>query len=151
MKITKKQIRALRAAAGKVFDDDEDYHDWLANCFLGIVSTKDLSAREASQAIGLLRKSIGYEGNVYGSGRRGDATGFITHMQALKIRHLIAELGWGNAGKLKFIKRQTGRTCDIRMLRNYEATKVIVGLQRVLAGGDNDVYKRLNEMVPGEA
>jgi len=146
-KITKSQVRALRTAASKVFPNDELYHDWLMNNFK-VESTLELSNTQARRAIDLLAKETGFKSkrNYYGSGIKGQKAGPLTENQAKKIGALERLLGWERKQTLGFIRRQTGKLCDVQMLRNYEAQKVIVGMQRIAAGGDQKIYKQLNTM-----
>lgn len=152
--ITNKQIIALRTAAAKVFRDDEEYHMWLAQNFDGICSTKDLSSADARQAITLLRKTLNYSASgrfskVYtGQGKKGSAASMLTPDQAAKIGALCGLLGWHeNRGRLfGFIERQTGKKCDVQMLLNYEAQKLIIGMQKLIAGSDSELYRFLNTL-----
>jgi hypothetical protein len=145
--ISKDQIKALRTAAAKVFREESDYRDFLAQNFAGITSTKDLDMHEAGRAITLLRKHTGYKEPRFegqGTGKR------ITDSQARKIAALVATLGWTNKGLFQFIERQTGKKCDVPMLLKHEASKLIVGLQRVAAKGSRETYRKLNTTKPGD-
>lgn len=162
-KISKSQVKAIRTAASKLFGTCDcastalgtgslcDYHDWLAQNFDGIVSTLDLTFYQADEAIQALAKATGYETKrrrYSGSGKKGKAADWLTPKQANKIGILAALLDWEPKRVRGFLKRQTGRLCDVQMLRNYEAQKVITGMQKVIAGGDQDFYRILNSIEP---
>lgn len=160
--INKKQIIALRTAASKVFSDDE-FREFLAFNFDGVLSTKDLDSEQASVAITLLSNQIGYTGRdathrvstnkrAYGIGKKGRAAGRITQAQAEKINGLCELLGWEIDGKeiLRFVERQTGSMKSVSWLLNYQASKVIVGMQKVIAAGDKALYDFLNNLTSAD-
>ncbi|APF20370.1 hypothetical protein Calab_1480 [Caldithrix abyssi DSM 13497] len=135
---SKKQIKLIRALAAHHFYDDDDYHDWLFDQF-GKKSTKELTGHEAHEAIQLLsfRKApLRVDGGRHysGSGRAGDGRHFLTQAQANKIGALEYALGWsGNPFRLiGFIKKQTGKNKTVEMLSRSEASKVIIGLEKLL-------------------
>jgi len=146
-----KQISALRTAASKAFKgNNDDYYAWLSDTYR-VNSTKSLNFVQASEAITLLRKLCDYKDELRrysGSGKKGRAGSHLTQAQANKIDTLEILLGWHDdrARLLAFIKRQTGQNSAVQMLLNYQASKVIIGMQRILADGNKDVYKFLNTM-----
>ncbi len=95
-----------------------------------------MSSKQATIAIAALRRAVGYQGRKFheGAGKRGHVGGPLTQQQAQKIGALERELGWQNhPARLRgFIERQIGTRKAVEWLRNYEAQKVILGLERVL-------------------
>jgi hypothetical protein len=147
LKITNKQVIALRTAASKMFASDENYHDWLGTNF-GKFSTLQLTVNEAGEAIRLISKNYFNQKNRhYGTGKPG-LQQHLTQRQATKIGFLEKILGWENEpGRMTgFIQRQTGRLKAVEMLMNWEATKVIIGLQRIIAGKNKRLYDYLNTL-----
>ena len=137
-KISKAQVKTLRALASKAFPNDALYHEWLYAQF-GKESTLDLSTAMGHRAIQMLLpdwEKVETHGSA--SVRKGyypDGSGWANHLsdkQAKNIGGLAADLGWSMEGLLKFIKRQTGQDKTVEMLSGKEATKVIIGLKRVL-------------------
>lgn len=152
--ISKDQIKALRTAASKLWGQCDcseawtcQYHNWLAENFDGIASTKDLTQTQATLGISFLRKQINYQpkrSTYTGQGKRGRAAGRITPEQAQKIGALAQQLDWDDSAVRNFINRQTGQTMAVEWLREYQATKVIIGMQKILAHGDKQTYQELN-------
>jgi len=70
----------------------------------------------------------------------------ITPAQADRIDILQELLGWSDKGLLSFIQRQTSKNQAVDWLTGVQAGKVIVGMQRVLSGGDQALYKAINDM-----
>ena len=124
--ITRPQTRHLRALSRSVFPSDDLYHDWLLQQF-GKVSTKQLTRRDASMAIRLLKGDTSDRAYPIGSG----VAAHLTDRQARKIGALIAERGISGAGLDRIIKRQTGQDKGVEMLTRSEATKVIILLERM--------------------
>lgn len=134
----KKQIKAIRTLASRHFYNDDDYHDWLFEQFKKR-STKELNSYEASEAIQLLsfrKPPLRRDGGRYyrGMGRAGDGGVFITQAQADKIGALENAFGWsGDPFRLiGFIKKQTGKIKTVEMLSRSEASKVIIGLEKLM-------------------
>ena len=174
-KITKKQLTALRTAGNKVFGQCRckngslcDFHDWLATNFGGIISTRDLSSSDASQAIALLAHTTGYKyknkyfnrHKYYGAGQRRtrfdsaqreDSTDArrasrITQSEASKIAALEIVLGWDEKRTRGFIFRQLSKHAAVAMLTAHDANSVVIGMQRVAANGNDDLYRFLNTL-----
>jgi len=134
--ITKPQIKKLRVLASKAFPNDDLYHEWLATQFKDMEtgkpaeSTKRISSQAAHYAIQMLLPEHERKNSKYYP--RG--SGYSNHLsdsQAKNIGGLAADLGWTPDGLLKFIQRQTGKNKTVEMLSGKEATKVIIGLERV--------------------
>lgn len=156
--INKGQIKALRTIASKIFPGDEEYRAWLYQRY-EVESTKDISFHQANDALDALNKELNPnrkpQKRYYGSGRKAANRRTNNHLhksQAEKIGALEKLLSWDNdkTRLLGFITRQTGHNKAVQMLTPGEATKVIVGMQRIAANGDKGIYKMLNEMKPGE-
>jgi len=88
----------------------------------------------------------------YGKGRAGFQH-HITPGQAERIAILEGLLGWNSVRTTGFIKRMTRENKAVQMLMNYQASKIIVGMQRILSeliatsiGDKKEAYKMLNEM-----
>jgi len=135
-----------------LFDDDEQYRDWLEDNF-GVRSSTDrrFTTRKASEAIGLMSR---LEGNTSlphpakmdeelssrrekkyryrGTGKGGSAAGHLTQSQADEIGRLQDALGWNTARLTGFIRRQTKKFCTPEMLLSHEASRVISGMRAVL-------------------
>jgi len=121
-------------------DDRKAYEDILTN-YYGAESCKDLSVAEASDFIDRL-KTI-QEGKPMPPIHRGRL--WASDAQIRKIDALVTLLGWDEEKRLNgFIKRQTKRNKTKLMLTGGEATKVLIGLQRIAAKGDNELYNWLN-------
>jgi len=147
--INKKQVKKIRTVASKVFADDGEYHEWLKSNY-GIKSTLDLGFYEAIEAINLLEGDTSFVARQ----RKNDPNKWrISKSQALRISVLEDLLGWANepARLLKFIDRQVKHPGkNITDLSKQEARKVIIGMQRILSRGSQDVYDWINKMNNGE-
>jgi hypothetical protein len=83
----------------------------------------------------------------YGSGvKDGMKSSRITFEQAKKIGVLASMLGWDETRLIGFIRRQTGEVKAVEWLMKYQASKVITGMQRIIAGKDEKKYRELNQM-----
>jgi len=141
-KINKNQVKKLRTVASKIFEDDQEYHDWLKTNYK-VKSTLGLGFYEAIEAINLLEGNTTFVARNYR----------ISRKQGLRISILENLLGWDNEPQrlLKFVDRQVktpGKNID--QIRKDEAGKVIIGLQRILSRGSQDVYDWLNKMTNDE-
>jgi hypothetical protein len=144
---TKGQLKVIHIYRRKVFGDDSEYRYWLNENF-GVNSTKDLNKRDASECIQLLSGSGTHsrrKSKYHGSGIVGYQRN-LTQPQADRIEALEIMLGWTGMNTTQFIKKQIGALKDVSWLMNHEAVKVIVGMQRILSGGDEGEYKRINSM-----
>lgn len=139
--ITKAQVKKLRTVASKVFETDEDYRDALR--FYGCDSTVLLTKDQASDFISRLEGKQPPKRSYKGTGKRGRQQ-HLTPAQAERIEILESLLGWNRTRTNGFIKRQVRHFKAVEMLMNYEAVKVITGMQRIIANGDKDVYRTIN-------
>jgi hypothetical protein len=139
--ITTKQIKLLRVLAAKTFPDDQLYHDWLYEQFF-VNSTKELRQVQANAAIKFLlgqSKVVRHaepESKIKsGTGTAGDGQAYLTGRQSWKIGELVKALGWADEpSRLEgFLTRQTGgKVTTLRMLSRSEASKTIMGLEKIL-------------------
>ena len=112
--------------------------------------TNDLTKQEAAELITKLSAMTGFKqqkkqtSKYQGHGRRGSQI-HLSDIQAERIAILEDKLGWNEARTAGFITRQTGKAAAVRMLMNYEAVKVIVGMTRILAGGNRALFLGLNK------
>lgn len=145
MKDIDKKRKRFHALKNKVFGkDDALYRDFLSTNFGGKASFKNLTAQEIGEAITMLAKMSGEK--VYtASGKRGSQR-FLTPGQEERIDILKGLLGWTGAGVLGFVSKQTKQNKAVRWLMNYEASKVVLGMQKVLANGDTDEFKYINKL-----
>jgi len=153
--ITKNQIRAVRTLASRVFPSDDDYRSMLGT--IGVESTRQLSFEQAKGIIAQLSKRVGtnpchserseesHPKKYYGTGKRGSQR-HLTASQAERIGILADALGWDDARLHGFLKKQLNKNTAVQMLMNFEAVKVIVGLERILADGNRKYYLQLNKM-----
>lgn len=154
MYATKKQITVIKALSSKIYDDDKDYRFALSG--YGVDSCKKLSITQASDFISklslhnssktqqpaVLTPTAGTA--VYkGTGKRGRQR-HLTAAQAERISILEKLLGWDKNRTIGFIKKQTNKNKSVEMLMNYEAGKVIVGMQMILVNSDKEKYKTIN-------
>jgi hypothetical protein len=136
------QLKAIHTASRRIFNTDDDYRSWLFDNY-GVFSASNLKMGEASQAIGLLQKITGYKSKFTYTPKR---PGRITVYQINRIVSLTILLDWHKQTFRidGFIKRQTGKSTTVKMLTSHEAQKIIIGLQRIIANGSDDIYRYLN-------
>lgn len=133
--ISKRQIKAIRTLKHKLGLADDTYKSMLLG--YGHESCTEFSNGEAGDLIrklsDLLPKDSWREsGKSYGTGDRGGQR-HLTQLQAERIDFLQNLLGWERSSTVAFVIRQLGAIKGVAMLMNYEAVKVITGMQRVLA------------------
>jgi hypothetical protein len=155
MEITKNQIKAVRTLASRIFPSDDDYRSMLAT--MNVTSTKDLSFAQAKILIGKLAEIAkkknchsrmplsGIQKKYYGTGKCGQQR-HLTAAQAERIEILVEALSWNDARLRGFLKRQLNKNTAIQMLMNYEAVKVIVGLEKILSDGNREYYLKINKL-----
>lgn len=157
--LSRGKVIAISILAKDVFSDDETFRIALAG--YGVSSKKDLTERQGSRLIAQLHQvkgdskfkggkrkpaqQNGGQGSYAGHGKRGSQAR-ITFEQGERIGILKNILGWTDNGMYKFVKRQIKRDTGVEMLRNYEASKVIVGMQIVLASNILTDSKVINKM-----
>lgn len=137
--LTTKQLIAIQTLRSKLRLDPNTYQQMLSG--YAVSSSKELSTGQAGHLITALSASLGgYRvrqnapfKKYYGTGKRG-VVRHITQLQADRIDLLSEFLEWSKVSVLTFILRQTKKVKAVQMLTNTEASKVIVGMQRVFAG-----------------
>ena len=164
MEVTKRQIKALQTASGKIFSSDTERRDWLEENY-GVRSFKDLDAVKAGELIKKLdKRKPGTHTNTSkgggcpssapsyaGKGKRGQQK-HLTEAQAERIRLMEYLLGWDKNRTCGFIYKQINRNKvvnvfkSVEMLMNYEAVKVIVGMEKIGCGKLGLDYETLNKM-----
>ena len=156
--ITKGQVKAIKTAQKHVFKSDEDYRFTLSQNF-GVNSCTALTYYQAQDLIKRLAKLTNYNtnsgsgrptsagvssSNYRGRGKRGTQK-HLTQLQADRITLMEKLLGWKPESTTKFIKRQTGNLTGVQMLMNWQAVKVIVGMQRILSENLGVDYSSINK------
>ena len=141
------QIQMIHTVRRAMWGDNREPYEQLLGGVYGAGSCKDLSYGEANDFINRL-KAI-QKGDPKPLKVRGGL--WATVGQVHKIDALAWMLGWeGDENRLNgFIKKQTGRNKNKWMLTGREATKIIIGLQRWISGGDGATYYWLNSAMPG--
>lgn len=125
-----------------IWGDDRTHYEDMLKKFYGAGSSSDLSYREKLDFIDRL-KAI-EEGKPMPSIDRQSGP-WANEWAINKIDALCAVLGWDNEQRLNgWIKRQTGKLKTKRMLTKKEATKVIIGLIKMIAGDNRELYQWLN-------
>lgn len=137
--ITTGRIKTLHVCANNVIkatgvwnNMEELKQDWLYPTYK-VTSTKELTIAQADEAIQALRDMI------------GDNKARITYPQSQKIYALQALLAMPKEHLWNFMLRQLGGRRSVSMLTKQEASKVIVGLQRIFCAGDQKLYNKLNQ------
>jgi len=153
---SKGQLASIHILKAKIFSEKE-YRNALMDIF-GVESSKALTFYQASDFIKKLTnladsnshsgvaspKSAGVP-SYYGKGRKGTQR-HLTNAQAERIELLQNLLSWANGSVTKFIARQTKKNTAVPMLMNYQAVKVIVGMQKIYSERSNVAYEKLNKM-----
>jgi hypothetical protein len=171
------QVKAIHTLVTTLGIDDKEYREMLDG--YGVVTSKKLSFGQAGDFITKLSTLVrvdaarkqytprpagtplkGETVKVYGTGERNDITKKnLTDEQADRIEILRLLLNWDTMRLSGFLYRQTGELRAIQMLMNYQATKVITGMTKVLACSlkspvpsgtppleKGDIYRELNNM-----
>lgn len=130
MNIQKRTIKRLRTVASKVFGDDEQYYQFIGTNYQ-VDSTLDLTEEQAEEAISILDRELKARKRAE-HGRRDPK--MISQNQKEYIEGLFKELGWAEGPRWwGFIAKQTGKKSTLNMLTRRDASKVIVGLERMVA------------------
>src|ERR1035437_8076532 len=134
-RISKGQIKAIQTLKHKLGLADDTYKSMLGG--YGHESCTEFSNGEAGDLIRKLSSLLPMDnwresGKSYGTGERGGQR-HLTQLQAERIDMLEKLLGWQRSSTVAFVIRQLGAIKGVAMLMNYEAVKVIIGMQRVLA------------------
>lgn len=145
--ITKDQIKAYKTLINKLKIDKETELSMLER--YKVNSCKFLSRSDAIWLIKELSKRVNEPKKNIGKGQRGSQM-HLTDLQAERIILLQKLLGYHDAGFQSFIHRQVGKLKSVSMLMNYEASKVIVGMERVFAGKNRQLFLSLNKMSNAE-
>lgn len=114
-----------------IFANKEEFKDWMEGQGYPR-STRELTVRQFDQVMKQMNQ-------LFRSGR-----GFITHAQKQKLRALRELIGMDKPRFWGFVKHQFGIKKAERMLLSHEATSLITGLQKWIAGGDQHLYNELN-------
>ena len=66
----------------------------------------------------------------------------------MRIALLEKFLGWDNNPQrlFEFIKRQISQDKKVSQLSKFEAGKIIIGMQKILACGSKDIYDWINDL-----
>lgn len=136
--ITPGRIKTLFTLGNKIingiglyFDIDQFKEEFLYANY-GVSSTKQLTVAQADDAIKRMQDVL------------GDDKNRISFGQKQKIEALQALLGMNQKSLWTFIRKQTGFNRSVTMLDKRQACMVIVGLQRIYAESNNELYQRLN-------
>lgn len=168
MEITKRQIKALQTASRKIFSSVEERRDWLENNY-GVRSFTNLSIDKADELIKKLTRIQTHTSKngggspppapslnrPIGKGKPGSQR-HLTLGQAERIRLLGELLRWDFNGLISFIKRQINKNKEtvilksVEMLMNYEAVKVIIGMEKIACVKYGFEYEVLNKMQNSE-
>lgn len=132
MPISKRTIKRIRTVASKLENAQPEfnYYEYIAMHY-SVDSTLELTEVQAEDAIQAMDRELKAIKRAKQPDRK---PGFITPRQKEYLEGLFDDLGWTNVNRqIGFINKQIGRKCTVDMLRNREASKVISGLERVLA------------------
>jgi hypothetical protein len=140
--VTKEQLKFIHILRRKKFQADQDYRNFLVDNF-DVESTKQLSVSEADECIKLLKGEETPERKYFGAGNKGSQR-FLTQKQADRIEALETLLEWDTDQTRGLIERNTKAKKSVDMLFGYEASQLIIAMQKILAEGDEEVYKELN-------
>jgi len=164
--ISTKQIMAIKTLQSKLQMNDDGYHAALWE-FAEAGSCTELSKSQATKFISDLSNKLnktapysstpqspaspgGAPSRYTGNGKNGRSK-HLTPARANRIEILEDLLGWTGEEKLtKFIKRQVARLrpenilVHVNMLSNKEASKVIIGMQRVFCDDRKLDYEKIN-------
>lgn len=133
----KEQLKRLWANGRVVFGDEGEFRDWLEANF-GKRSTRALSKTQAMEAISLLETGAMPDKKYYP--KKKD----ISRAQMERIAILEKLLGWNDDRLFGFIKKQVKKG-NISDLTIGEGRKVIIGMQKILAG-NKTAYKYINSL-----
>lgn len=136
---TKKQRQKIAIMRKQAFQDEDSYRGFLQKRY-GVRSCTEISKYEAIDCIDVLEHLV--KGKLLPPQRRRFP--FLSHAQYNKLQALVDFMEWNEERINGFIQRQTGKQKTIDMLTGREATKVIVGMQKIYAAGDRSIYNRLN-------
>ncbi len=161
--ITKKQIKAIKTISKIVFSNDDEYRAALSgygvksctemtftqagvliNDLTNLADSKTHSGRVRPSSAGVPSPSVQKQKKYYGSGKRGYKR-HLTKLQAERIKILEGLLKWNKDTTVKFIGKQTKNLSSVEMLMNWQAVKVIIGMQRILSINSKIEYSVIND------
>lgn len=132
----------------QIWGEDRTHYEDMLGKFYGAGSSSDLSYREKLDFIDRLKAIRDGEKQPPINRRKGP---WANKWAIKKIAALVKVLGWDGDQRLNgFIKRQTGKSKTAWMLTKDEATKVIIGLMKMISKGNRALYNWLNS-VSGDA
>ena len=99
------------------------WEDWLGVRF-GVSSCKELNEKELGNILDIFAGKCKDRDYVFRSGT-------LSKAQSLKIYAIMREKKFGVKGREDFIKRQIGEYKPIYLLTKDEASKIIIGLERL--------------------
>lgn len=153
LKITVDQIKTIHILKSKLKISHSEYESILSG--YKVETSKDLLLWQASELIRNLSDKVSKMGFAYvkAKGKRGRER-HLTPEQLSRIEVLQKLLGWDSLQLTGFLERQVKRLTDVSMIMNFEATKVIIGMQRVLSDkissktkqNKNEIYSSINDL-----
>lgn len=130
-----RQILIEEAIEKGSFDSRREVKAWMKDYF-----KLDIPLEEVSTEYSLTdkQKKLFYMWLLYFTGRgkrphTHKATAKISDPQLKRIYELQDQLGWTLSGLLGFVAKQINKKKTVPALWKYEATKVITGMERILA------------------
>lgn len=140
---SKKDLYAvIHCTRKEIWGENREHYEKMLHDFYGAASSTELSYREKLDFIDRL-KAIKNGEKLPSIDRRNGP--WANEWAISKISALCLVLGWEKEERLNgWIKRQTGKQKTKRMLTKGEATKVIIGLQKMIAGNNKKLYNWLN-------
>lgn len=132
-------MKTLYALGNKIingiglYSDIDQFKEEFIYANYGVSSTKDLSIGMADDAIKRMQDVL------------GDKKNRISFGQQKKIEALQQLLAMSDKSLWTFIHKQTGFNRSVKMLESDQASKVIVGLQRIYSAGNGELYHKLNQ------
>lgn len=126
----------------EIWGENREHYEKMLHDFYGASSSTELSYREKLDFIDRL-KAVNNGKKMPAIDRQNGP--WANEWAIDKIDALCSVLGWDDEQRLNgWIKRQTGKKKTKRMLTKHEATKVIIGLQKLAAVGNRTLYNWLN-------
>lgn len=136
---TSKQKQFIAMVGRKAFHGEDGYRLFLMDRY-AVDSPTKMTRAECNDCIDVLKNIE--QGKPIPPRNRSGLWASID--QVNKLRALQAMYGWDEAQLHGFIQRQTSKLKSIWMLTKGEATKTIIGLQKIIAKGNQENYNNLN-------